>query len=219
MDIINYLPGYFRKSKAAITLIEVIEKELARMRKYRKYLMGESRISTTVDYISEHEKAVGITPSEAELVITMGDYTVEELYDYTVEELSNLMVSAPNDMSLSQSPELRRANIKVRLRGSGTVDEELIKRIAESYTDGDVEVTCVYSDYIVYVNFVSKTGRPAAIDEIMAAIKAILPAHLKLDCNYRRRTWVEVAQMGTWGETLSGNTWEYILNSEVTENG
>lgn len=72
----------------------------------------------------------------------------------------------------------RRERITSKLRGSGTSTVALLDQIAESYANGDVEITEQADLYQFTVRFVSEIGIPSQIDDLKAAIEEAKPAHL-----------------------------------------
>ncbi len=69
----------------------------------------------------------------------------------------------------------RRSVIKSKMRGTGKVDAALIKLVADSYANGDVEVTF---DGNIRIRFTSVLGVPPNLPDLIAAIDDIKPAHL-----------------------------------------
>lgn len=115
-------------------------------------------------------------------------------------------IGIPTD--LSKSYEDRRAVIKSRDRGTGIVDAALIKIVADSYTNGDVEVT--FESGSIRVAFISVVGIPPNMPDVMAAIEDIKPAHLPVTFVFNYMTWDELdAQSFTWDELDALNlTWD-----------
>jgi hypothetical protein len=103
----------------------------------------------------------------------------------------------------------RRSAIKARLRGVGTVTVALIKNVAESYNNGEVEVTEDNANYTIAVRFVSTYGRPSNMTDIQNALREIVPAHLAIDFVFTYATWSEVDSRGqTWADIDAlGETW------------
>jgi len=114
--------------------------------------------------------------------------------------------------------EQRRSVIKSKLRGVGTVTRALIEQVAEAYDNGDVEVTEEYADYNVTITFVSTLGIPPNLDDIKAAIREILPAHLAVDFVFRFYTYAELVASGmTYGGlAATGRTYDELYNGGVS---
>lgn len=81
----------------------------------------------------------------------------------------------------------RRSRIKSKMRGVGTTTKGLIKNIAESFSNGQVEVTEHNDEYYFEIEFVGKIGLPPNIPDLKAAIEEAKPAHLNVVyiCKYR----------------------------------
>ncbi|ANY67743.1 hypothetical protein BBD42_15670 [Paenibacillus sp. BIHB 4019] len=77
--------------------------------------------------------------------------------------------------------EQRRAALKSRIRGVGTVTAELIESIAEAYANGEVEVVEDNANYTVKLTFVSALGQPPNFADLEAAIRDAMPAHLAVE--------------------------------------
>ena len=54
----------------------------------------------------------------------------------------------------------RRGRILSRLRGTGTVTKTMMKNVAKSFINGDIEIIEYPSKYCFAVKFTSKTGVP-----------------------------------------------------------
>lgn len=78
---------------------------------------------------------------------------------------------------ISKSYEERRSLIKSKLRGIGKVDKALIKLVADSYTNGHVDVKF---DNNIKIKFNSLYGIPSNLDDLKTAINEIKPAHLRI---------------------------------------
>ena len=103
-------------------------------------------------------------------------------------------------LGLRSTPDMsdqdRRANIKAHLRGIGTVTVELLKNVAESYVGGEVDVAEDYAGYTVIITFVGERGIPERLDDIKAALRDVVPAHLALDFRFTYISWNETDALG-----------------------
>lgn len=79
---------------------------------------------------------------------------------------------------ISKSYEYRRTRIVSKMRGAGTTTAALIQNVAESFSNGDVEIIEVAAEYRFDVKFVGTLGIPPNMDDLTAAIEQIKPAHL-----------------------------------------
>lgn len=89
----------------------------------------------------------------------------------------------------------RRAVIKSKLRGIGTVTVDLIKTVADSYTNGQVQVTEDNANYTVIVKFTSQYGIPPNLDDCKNALREIIPAHLAINYEFKYFTVADVQAM------------------------
>lgn len=92
----------------------------------------------------------------------------------------------------------RRAKIKSRIRGKGTCTIKIAKEVAESYENGAVEVVENHPQYMVLIIFVDVYGVPPNINDLMAALRAVIPAHLEIQYQYR---WTIYGDIKNWGLT------------------
>ena len=82
---------------------------------------------------------------------------------------------------LSTDLESRRGRVLSRLRGTGTVTKTMIKNVAASFVNGEIEITEYPSQYLFSVAFTSKQGIPYNLTDIQNMIEEIKPAHLAVE--------------------------------------
>jgi uncharacterized protein YmfQ (DUF2313 family) len=104
----------------------------------------------------------------------------------------------------------RRSVIKSKVRGTGTVTVTLLKRVAEAYDNGEVEVIQDNPNYEVKIKFVSNHGVPANLNDIEKALSDIIPAHLAIIFEFTYMTWGALdAKVLLWGSLSVNNyTWD-----------
>lgn len=78
----------------------------------------------------------------------------------------------------SLSEAVRKERIISKLRGTGTTTKTMIENVAESYANGEVEVTEQNELYQFTIKFVSSRGQPEGLAQLKEAIEEIKPAHL-----------------------------------------
>ena len=103
----------------------------------------------------------------------------------------------------------RREKVRSRLRGTGTATIRVLKTVAASYEQGDIEVVEDHTAYRLLIRFVDTAGVPPNVTDLQAALRAVAPAHLSLDYEYRWSLWgfLDAADL-TWGELDALNlTW------------
>jgi hypothetical protein len=104
----------------------------------------------------------------------------------------------------------RRSVIKSKMRGTGQVDASLIKLVADSYSNGDVDVSF---DGTIRITFTSVVGVPPNMQDLQDAIEEIKPAHLAVLYVFLYNTWNQISTK-TWGE-LESYTWEQVLSGTI----
>lgn len=106
--------------------------------------------------------------------------------------------------------DIRRSNIKAALKSKEVTTVEVIKSIAESYSNGTCEIIEDYANYKFTVKFTGTVGVPSRIDEIRKIIDKVKPAHLAYDFEFKYRTWNDIKAYGkTWNEWKAyGKTWK-----------
>ncbi|WP_442601716.1 putative phage tail protein [Paenibacillus sp. KN14-4R] len=93
---------------------------------------------------------------------------------------------------LSKPLDQRRSVVKSKLRGVGTVNVELIKNVAESYEYGEVAVKEDFSTNTIQIEFIGKYGKPTNMEDLMKAMREIIPAHLNIGYRFRFVTHAEL---------------------------
>jgi len=74
--------------------------------------------------------------------------------------------------------EYRRTRIISKMRGQGTATAEMIRNVAASFADTEVEVIEHPQQYHFEVKFTGRLGTPPNLDDLTATVKEIKPAHL-----------------------------------------
>lgn len=112
----------------------------------------------------------------------------------------------------NQPDQERRDRITSRLRGSGTATISIVKQVAESYDKGSIDIIEDHAAYTVTIRFVDTFGVPPNLDDLKAAVRAVLPAHLELVYEFNYFLWSDLdAQNWTWDQLDALNlTWDQI---------
>ncbi|KFZ41891.1 DUF2313 domain-containing protein [Anoxybacillus flavithermus] len=135
--------------------------------------------------IREFPNLIGTENEEVEQLSATIDEVLEQFYvDTATWGLSHWERICGIPVDESKPIEQRRSVIKSKLRGIGTVTVALIKNVAESWYNGEVEVTEQPSLYTVKIKFVSKLGVPPNLADIQNALREIIPAHLAIDFEF-----------------------------------
>ena len=119
---------------------------------------------------------------------------------------------------LSADIETRRGRVMSKLRGTGTVTKTMMKNVAASFVNGDIEIIEYPSEYCFAVKFTSRTGIPYNITDIQNMIEEIKPAHLAVEYIFTYRLWQDVTEaLEDWNDAGS-YTWENLLSFETKNN-
>ena len=84
----------------------------------------------------------------------------------------------------------------------------MLQNVAESFSNGAVEIIEYPAESRFEVKFVGTIGVPPNMDDLTAAIEDIKPAHLAYKYIIRYRTWDMVGKM-TWDEA-GAYTWDQL---------
>ena len=114
--------------------------------------------------------------------------------------------------------ETRRGRVLSKLRGTGTVTKTMMKNVAASFVNGDIEIIEYPSEYCFTVKFTSKTGVPYNIYDIQAMIEEIKPAHLAVEYIFTYRLWQDILDEIQIWTTAKNYSWEWMLTFEVKSN-
>ena len=114
--------------------------------------------------------------------------------------------------------ETRRGRVLSKLRGTGTVTKTMMKNVAASFVNGDIEIIEYPSEYCFTVKFTSKTGVPYNIADIQAMIEEIKPAHLAVEYIFTYRLWQDILDEIQIWTTAKNYSWEWMLTFEVKSN-
>jgi Uncharacterised protein conserved in bacteria (DUF2313) len=104
----------------------------------------------------------------------------------------------------------RISTVKAKMRGIGVVNAAQIKRTADAFTNGDVDVIEKSSTYEVEIKFVSIKGIPPSIDDTKKAISAIIPAHIKVTYTFAYLVWNELENSILSFDSLETYTWDSL---------
>ncbi|MBW4841166.1 MAG: YmfQ family protein [Paenibacillaceae bacterium] len=95
--------------------------------------------------------------------------------------------------------EQRRSVIKSKIRGAGTVTLAVIKEVADSFENGEIQVQENFNKYEVVITFIGKRGVPPNLPDMQNALREIVPAHLQLVFQFTYLRWEELdAAELTW---------------------
>lgn len=109
----------------------------------------------------------------------------------------------------------RRENLISKLRSYGTTTKEMIVRVGNAFTNGDVQVVEHNEEYLFEIIFTGVIGIPPNMDDFKETIEIIKPAHLTYEIRIRYRTWGELSPY-KWKE-LEPFTWDEIYQKAEIE--
>ena len=112
----------------------------------------------------------------------------------------------------------RRGRVLSKLRGTGIVTKTMMKNVAASFVNGDIEIIEYPSEYCFAVKFTSKTGVPYNIADIQAMIEEIKPAHLAVEYIFTYRLWQDILDEIQIWTAAKNYSWEWMLTFEVKSN-
>ncbi len=109
--------------------------------------------------------------------------------------------------------ERRRERLLARKRGSGGGTIEHLKSVISSFSNGEVDIVEHYDQYMITITFVGEIGVPPYIDDVMAAISDVIPAHIGFTIAIIYRLWSDYADR-IWSE-VADKTWEELSEGEI----
>lgn len=81
--------------------------------------------------------------------------------------------------------EQRRSRIISKRRGMGKVSVSLLKRVAESYINGTVDVHKEPNSAIFRVKFIDNLGIPPNLEDLKEALYDTIPSHMDVEYEYK----------------------------------
>jgi uncharacterized protein YmfQ (DUF2313 family) len=106
----------------------------------------------------------------------------------------------------------RISTVRAKMRSVGVVNVDLVKRTADAFTNGDVQVTEKPGISEFEIKFLSVKGIPPNMSDLQNAINQLKPAHLNVTYAYSYTTWNTMDGYNyTWDELDALNkTWDQI---------
>lgn len=95
---------------------------------------------------------------------------------------------------LSKPYDYRRTRILSKMRGQGSTTKAMIQNMAESFSNGQVEVIEYNDEYRFEVKFTGTLGIPPNMEDLTAALEEIKPAHLAYTYVIIYRTHLQLMQ-------------------------
>ena len=117
------------------------------------------------------------------------------------------------EVDVSKPDDFRQERIRAKISGVGTTTKEMVKNVASSYSNGEVEVIEDAAHYRFVIRFVGILGIPGNMADLKLTIEEIKPAHLVVEYEYIYNVWSDV-EMLTW-EQAAARTWEEIRSNRI----
>lgn len=123
------------------------------------------------------------------------------------EQTLGIPVEAAKDLSF------RRSRIKSKLRGAGITTVAMIQNVAESFSNGEVEIAEFANQFRIEIKFVGTIGIPPNMADLTEALREIIPAHLRWDYIIVYNTWGAVGSH-IWAKLLA-RTWGAVKENDL----
>lgn len=106
--------------------------------------------------------------------------------------------------------EFRRTVVKAKMRGQGTASIKMFKNMAESFSNGEVDIIENLEQDVLGIKFIGKLGIPPNLEDLEDRIRDNIPAHMVYKFIFTYLTWDEFDKNNkTWDEWDSLNlTWD-----------
>lgn len=139
------------------------------------------------------EELQGILSTDIEELAAHFSEAIDQCFVSTATALlSRYEVIYGLTVDVAKSDTFRRERLIARARGTGTVTSKMIKDVAMSYSNGEVDVIEYPGEYRFVVKFVGTKGLPPNMADLTVTIEEIKPAHLSYTFEYVYRTHAEL---------------------------
>lgn len=108
----------------------------------------------------------------------------------------------------TKSLEVRRAIVKSRLQGAGTVTVAVVRELADTIYGAATEVREDFTGGRVVVTLVGKRGVAADAEDVRKELRELIPAHLGIALEFTWFVWNEFDAL-TWNEA-DAFTWDEL---------
>lgn len=125
--------------------------------------------------------------------------TISECFVTTASELLSRYEQVFGlEVDISKSDVFRRERICAKIAGAGTTTKEMVKNVARSYSNGEVEIIEDNEHYRFVIRFVGTLGVPSNMADLKLTIEEIKPAHLAVEYEYIYNTYKDL-ELYTYG--------------------
>lgn len=114
------------------------------------------------------------------------------------------------ETNLGLSYEQRRESVKAKKSGQGTTSIVMIKRVAENFSGGEVNVIEHDDDYYFTVQFIGVKGIPRNMEAFKNMLDDIKPAHLEYVFQYSYTVWNVLKEKNLTVNNVKTKTWDQL---------
>lgn len=150
------------------------------------------------------------------------DKIISMIKEFNVSTATTTLHRYEEQYALPQNPSItieeRRSRVKAKMRSNGVINKKTLQKIVNAWSNADVEVIEDFNNYTVTIEFVSVVGIPSRIEDVYAAVKEVIPAHLNVIYKFRfntvkdlRETAWTVKQLADSGKTVKQLTDEELV--------
>lgn len=116
--------------------------------------------------------------------------------------------------NLNATYEDRREVIKAKTRGQGTITPQMLKKTAEAFSGGEVDIIEHPEDDYFIIKFIGVKGIPRNMAGFIDMLEDIKPAHLEYDIQYSYTVWNVIEDKKTSWTGAKTNTWSQLKTYE-----
>ena len=177
----------------------------------KRMMQNNNKLYQKDEFVTELYKAAGIIMQE---IVDRLDDVERQIFFDTMTETGVKIIETYLGIHPQKGAELadRRQNVQANwLAGKGKkFTLQMIQEVAAAWENGDVNVDFVDGKILIEFKFIY--GVPKYIDQLIATIEMIKPAHLGYGFVYKTHSWRDVKQHTwrfikerTWAEVKEGN--------------
>lgn len=164
--------------------------------------------TTLLNNMPDYYRTSDLTKSILEAIANEFDRYIENCEE-TKNEINVFSASKTLDkyerdfkIAISDAPdEYRISNILAKLRGQGIITVQRIKDIAEAYSNGEVEISKIPSQYTLIITFVGAKGIPPNSEDLQEVLNSLKAADWVIEYKYTYLIWDERDNYNkTWDE-------------------
>lgn len=116
--------------------------------------------------------------------------------------------------NLTATYEDRREVIKAKMRGQGTITKQMLKKTAEAFSGGEVEIIEYPEQDLFIVKFIGVKGIPRNMAGFISMLDHITPSHLEYNIQYSYTVWDMIEDKNITWNFAKQNTWNQLKTYE-----